>query len=199
MSVNDLIKTQKKLRTVLLVCAVIMTGLAAYFGYDEIANGNPHRGWIITCMIMAAIGALTCIKLTLNIAREERGIASVQRIIDNSLSYLRTVAEDGDARLYTVLVLTILDPDLTPEDNALIESIASPCSLDAEGGSGELVACGENVVKTLMSRFENPVSGGASKYFKMTDNERDLYNQMSRRVMGTESIDNRIKSSDGEA
>lgn len=199
MSVNDLIKTQKKLRTVLLVCAVIMTGLAAYFGYDEIANGNPHRGWIIICMIMAAIGALTCIKLTLNIAREERGIASVQRIIDSSLSYLRTVAEDGDARLYTGLVLTIMDHYLTPEDNALIESIASKCSLDAEGGSGELVACGENVVKTLMSRFENPVSGGASKYFKMTDNERDLYNQMSRRVMGTESIDNRIKSSDGEA
>ena len=196
MSLNDLIKTQKRLRVILLVCAIIMLGLAAFFIYNQISTGNSHRGWIITCLVMAAIGALTCIKLTLNITREEHGIASVQRIIDSALSYLRTVADDGNARLYTGLVLTVMDHYMTPEDNAEIERIAAEAGLDEEGGSARLVATGERVVKTMMSRFENPPAGGASKYFKMTENERELYNNMSRRVMGIDGVENRLKEED---
>jgi len=179
-----------------LVCAIIMLGLAAFFIYHQISTGNSHRGWIITCLVMAAIGALTCIKLTLNITREEHGIASVQRIIDSALSYLRTVADDGNARLYTGLVLTVMDHYMTPEDNAEIERIAAEAGLDEEGGSARLVATGERVVKTMMSRFENPPAGGASKYFKMTENERELYNNMSRRVMGIDGVENRLKEED---
>ncbi len=193
MSLNDLIKTQKRLRVILLICAVLMLGLAAFFIYNQISTRDSHRGWIITCLVMAAIGALTCIKLTLNITREEHGIASVQRIIDSTLSYLRTVADDGDARLYTGLVLTVMDHYMTPEDNAEIERIAAEVSLDEQGGSAALTACGERIVKTLMSRFENPSAGGASKYFKLSENERELYNNMSRRVLGIAGIENRLQ------
>ena len=33
MSLNDLIKTQKRLRVILLICAILMLGLAAFFIY----------------------------------------------------------------------------------------------------------------------------------------------------------------------
>ena len=192
MTVNDLIKRQKKIRTVLIICSIIMLVLAILFLYQGISQDIDAKGRVIVCMLAAFIGACGCMRVNQDIINEENGIVMVQKIIDSSINYLNSITDETDAKLYTGLILTVMDHYLTPESNKELADIVAKYDFGEKNESPELVACGEKIVKLTMERFENPPAGGASKYFTLSENERELYNQLSRKIMGAESVDNRI-------
>ncbi len=192
MTVNDLIKRQKKIRTVLMICSIIMLVLAILFLYQGISQDIDTKGRVIVCMLAAFIGACGCMRVTQDITNEENGVVLVQKIIDSSISYLNSITDESDAKLYMGLILTVMDHYLTPENNKELAELVAQYDFDEKGESPEIAACGEKIVKLTMERFENPPAGGASKYFTLNESERELYNQLSRKIMGAESVDNRI-------